>query len=82
MNTIFEIIGWLKIVASPVLGGCLVGLVVYLSFPVTWAIVVAAVLILLGLILGIIMANKIYKTQGTMNFLATPIRNPELDNKD
>ncbi len=82
MNTIFEIIGWLKIVASPVLGGCLVGLVVYLSFPVTWAIVVAAVLILLGLILGIIMANKIYKTQGTMNFLATPMRNPELDNKE
>jgi hypothetical protein len=82
MNTIFEIIGWLKIVASPVLGGCLVGLVVYLSFPTTWAIVVAAVLILAGLFLGIIMANKIYKTQGTMNFLATPMRNPELDNKD
>jgi len=82
MNTIFEIIGWLKIVASPVLGGCLVGLVVYLSFPVTWAIIVAALLILLGLVFGILMANKIYKTEGTMNFLARPMRNPELDNKD
>lgn len=82
MDTVFEIIGWLKIVASPVLGGCLVGLVVYLSFPGTVAVVIAAVLILAGLVLGILMANKIYKTQGTMNFLATPMRNPELDNKD
>lgn len=82
MNTIFEIIGWLKIVASPVLGGCLVGLVVYLSFPTTWAIILAAVLIILGLVLGIIMASKIYKTEGTMNFLARPMRNPELDKED
>ncbi len=70
IEPIVEFLGWLKIVLSPFLIGILAGVIFYSIFSTPWAIGVAIVLALIGLIIGILWANKIKKTQGTIHFIS------------
>lgn len=76
---VFEVIGWLQIVASPLLAGVVVGALIYFSNPSGWRLVLALVI---GLIVGIIFATRVWKKHGTMHFVSRVMATPELDNLD
>lgn len=75
-----EIVGWLQIVASPLLFGLLIAAYIYFSNPTILRLIIAIGVALLGLIAGIILGTRIWKKQGTMNFVSRISATPELDN--
>ena len=77
---IIEIIGWLQIVASPLLIGLGIGAFVYLPNPSFTRLIIAVIFFALGLVIGIVWANRIWKTKGTMWFLSQISSTPDLDN--
>jgi disulfide bond formation protein DsbB len=77
-----EVVGWLQIVASPLLAGLLIAAYIYFSNPTDLRLFIAISVALLGLILGIVLATRIWKKQGTMNFVSRISATPELDNVD
>ncbi len=79
---LIEFFGWLKIVASPFLIGILIGGIVYYNFENRFGLIIGILLSLLGLIVGIIWATRIWKKQGTTQFLSRVIATPELDKKE
>ena len=76
---VFEIIGWLQIVASPFLLGFIIGLFIYLSNPGALRLVIGITVATLGLITGMIIATKAWKKKGTMHFMSRVMASPELD---
>jgi hypothetical protein len=77
-----EVVGWLQIVASPLLAGLVIAVMIYFSNPSTLRLVIAIGVVLISLIVGIVFATRIWKKQGTMNFLSRVSATPELDNLD
>ena len=77
-----EVVGWLQIVASPLLAGLVIAALIYFSNPTILRLVIAIGVAILGLIVGIIFATKVWKKQGTMHFLSRVSATPELDNLD
>lgn len=76
---IIEIIGWLQIVASPLLIGSGIGAFIYFRNPTLINLIIGIVVSMLGLIVGIFWATKIWKTKGTMWFMSRLSATPELD---
>lgn len=79
---ITEAIGWLQIVASPLLIGLGIGAFVYFQNPTTTRLVIGISFATLGLIIGILWATKIWKTNGTIWFMSRIMATPELDKKE
>lgn len=77
---IMELIGWLKIVASPVLISLIIGGIIYFPNPTQLNLTIAITVIILGLLIGILWANKIWKTKGTISFISQIGATPDLDN--
>lgn len=72
---------WLKIVASPLLFSCIVAALIYFPFRATWALVAAILVIVTGIWVGIIFANKVSKKNGSLWFISQIMSSPELDEK-
>jgi len=83
MSKLFEkamgIIAWLQIVASPVLLATVIGGVLYFRNPTPLNLTIAIGLVVIGLIIGVRYANKIWKTKGTMWFVSQLSATPDLD---
>lgn len=79
---IIELLGWLKIVASPLLAGMIIGAIVYLSKPDTIGLIIGISIAITGLVFGVIWATRIWKKQGTVQFNSRIMATPELDKKD
>lgn len=79
---IMEIIGWLQIVTSPLLIGLGIGAIVYFPNPNLTTLIIAIIISVLGLLVGIIWATKIWKTKGTMWFVSQLSATPDFDNLD
>ena len=77
-----ELVGWLQIVASPLLAGLVLGAIIYFSNPTTLRLLIAIGVVLISLIIGIVFATRIWKKQGTMHFVSRVMASPELDNLD
>ena len=77
-----EVFGWLRIVASPLFAGITIGLIIYFSTPNQAGIIIAISVAAFGLIIGIIWAAKIWKKEGTMNFISKITASPDLDKLD
>ena len=75
-----EIVGWLQIIASPLLLSAIIGFVIYISSPNTLRLIIAIGITLIGLIIGIIWATYIWKKRGTITFVSRIDASPELDN--
>ena len=84
MSKIFEIIteivGWIQIVLSPTLIGIAFGFGIYLNFPNLTGTIIGILIAVIGLIIGIVLATKKFKTTGTIDFLSRISATPELDN--
>lgn len=76
-----EILGWLKIVASPLFLGIIAGIVIYGFKPDRSGLLISAIIVLISLIIGIIWATKVWKKQGTNQFLSRIMATPELDER-
>ncbi len=74
-----EVIGWLQIVASPFLFGLIISAFIYFPNPTVFRLIIAIGVALLGLIVGIVFATKIWKKQGTIHFVSRVMATPELD---
>lgn len=80
---VIEAIGWLQLVASPLLIGSGIGALVYFLNPTTTTFVIGISTATLGLLIGILWATKIWKTkEGTIGYLARIRRTPELNLKN
>ena len=79
---ITESIGWLQIVASPLLIGLIVGSIIYFPNPTTTRLVLGIIVATLGLVIGVIWATKQWKGKGTIWFMSRIMATPELDNPD
>ena len=79
---IFEIIGWLQIVASLLLLGLAIGAVIYFTNPGTLRLIIGISVATLGLITGIKVATSAWKKKGTMHLVSRFMATPELDNLD
>ncbi len=77
-----EVVGWLQIVASPLLTGLIIGAIIYFSNPNNLQLILAISVTLIGLIVGIVFATRVWKKQGTMHFISRVMATPELDNLD
>jgi hypothetical protein len=79
---ITESIGWLQIVASPLLIGLIIGAIIYFPNPNITRLVLGIIIAILGLVIGIIWATKQWKGKGTIRFMSRVMATPELDNSD
>ena len=80
-ENITEVIGWLQIVASPTLICCGIGAFIYFRNPSLINLIIAICICLVGVVGGILYANKIWKTKGTVWFISRVNASPELDNQ-
>ena len=82
-DRLFEIVGWIQIVASPLLLAAIIGFLVYISKPNTIRLIIGIVIVIVGLMVGIIWATKIWKgKKGTIHFISRVNASPELDPPD
>jgi uncharacterized membrane protein YdjX (TVP38/TMEM64 family) len=75
-----EVIGWLQIVASPFIGGIIIGGILYLLIGNTLGLVIGILVVCIGLVTGIVLANRISRKNGTIDFMSRVDASPELDN--
>ncbi|WP_462249567.1 hypothetical protein [Ferruginibacter sp.] len=58
-----EVIGWIQIVASPLLLTGIPGFLIYISNPTITRLIIGIAITLIGLVAGIIFATKIWKKE-------------------
>jgi hypothetical protein len=78
-ESIIEIVGWIKIALSPTLIGAGLGWIVYYNIPTTTGIIIAALLLLSGIVVGSVWATRVWNRQGTNSFLASIMATPDID---
>ena len=76
---ILEVIGWLQIVASPLLIGLGIGAGIYFSNPTQTTLIISIIVAVIGLLVGVIWATKIWKTKGTISFVSQISATPDID---
>jgi hypothetical protein len=82
MNFIEKIVfflGWIRIVCSPLLLSVIIGYCLYQKYDGTKGIVLGITTVALGLIAGVIWAERVRKKYGSMNYLGKINGSPELD---
>jgi hypothetical protein len=79
---ITESMGWLQIVASPLLIGLITGAVIYFPNPTNTRLFLGIIVATIGLVIGIIWATKQWKGKGTIWFMSRIMATPELDKPD
>jgi low temperature requirement protein LtrA len=79
LESITEIIGWLQIVISPTIIGIGLGFIFYSNFENMTGLIFAIIISIIGFGIGIILANKKFKTTGTVNFLSRITATPEIE---
>lgn len=82
LEKIPEFIAWLQIVAAPTIVGVIIGFIVYLAEPSTFRLILGISITIIGVGIGILIANRIKKKRGTVEFMSKVIATPELDKKE
>ena len=79
---IISFFAWLEIAVSPLIIGCVIGMIVYSEVPREKGIIIGITIVVLGLIIGIVWAIRIWKKRETVEFMSRLTANPELHNED
>ena len=75
LDYLTKVIGWLQIVASPLLFGLGIGAIIFFPNPTTTRLIIGISIATLGLVMGIFLATKIWKTkEGTIGFMSKMIQ--------
>ena len=77
-----EVMGWMQIVVSPLLLGLVIAVFIYFPDPTSLRLIIAIGVAIIGLIVGIVFATKIWRKQGTISFLSSIMSTPEFDDLD
>ena len=80
-DRVFHWMAWLRIVISPTLAFAFIGAFVFLYFRGDLGIVLWILTTLLGVVLGVLWANRISRTMSPVYFMSQVIASPELDDK-
>lgn len=75
---ITELIGWVSIAISPLLIGSLLGLLIYIFKTDRIGLILAILAAGSGLITGIVWASRIWKKEGTIQFLSRLISSEQM----
>lgn len=81
-ETAIEVVQWIKIVLSPLFISAFIGVLIYISNPNSVGIFLFALIIFIGLIIGILWARKVWREQGTNHFMSRIMATPDLDEKE
>lgn len=65
-----EVLSWLRIVASPLLIGIGIGILIYTTNLNSVGMTLAIIITYIGLLMGIIWATKVWRKTGTSNFMS------------
>lgn len=76
-DLIFEVIAWLRIAAAPTLAGLIAGGIVRFSVAGDAGLALGIIIALIGLVLGIVLATRIWKRHGTEEYLNRLIEPPD-----
>ncbi len=79
IETFIKFLFWIRIVAAPTFFAAILGALLYVYNPNKTNYVIAIGIIILGLIVGIIWATRIWKKTGTVEFMSKVTSTPELD---
>jgi disulfide bond formation protein DsbB len=74
-----EFLGWLQFVASPLVISLVIAGFVYFPNPSNSRLIISALIVLIGLIVGIIWATSVWRTKGTNHYLTTLSSSPDFD---
>lgn len=77
---VLELINWIKIFLSPFVISLIIGGLIFLSSNNIWIQSLSLLIVVLGIITGIYLAEKIRKKHGTERFMAKINESPDLDN--
>ena len=77
-----ELIGWVSIAISPLLIGSLLGLLIYILKTDRTGLILAMLVAVSGLIAGIVWASRIWKKEGTIQFLSRLISSEKMQQKE
>lgn len=76
---LIEVFNWIRIVLSPTLIGCIIGVLIYSSNEHTTGLIIGGTFCLAGFVVGIIWATKIWKRKGTTQFMSRIYASPDID---
>jgi len=76
-----ELVGWIRIVLSPVFIAFLIGAILYHFYPTNRSLILTGGLSLVGLIIGVKWASRVWMSKGTMWYLSQITNSPELDSE-
>lgn len=79
-DKVLELINWIKIFLSPFIISLIIGGLIFLSSNNIWIQSISVLIVVLGIITGIYLAEKIRKKHGTERFMAKIHESPDLDN--
>ena len=82
MEKLISLAFWLRIMISPTLIGAIIGAIVWLNMDGMLGKIIASALTLIGIVAGIILAEKARQGKGTVEFMAKVNASSELDKKD
>ena len=77
-----ELIGWVSIAISPLLIGSLLGLLIYILKTDRTGLILSMLVAVSGLIAGIVWASRIWKKEGTIQFLSRLISSEKMQQKE
>jgi len=77
-----ELAGWISIAISPLLIGSLLGLLIYIFKPDKTGLILAILVAGSGFISGIVWASRIWKKEGTIQFLSRLISSEQMQEKE
>jgi len=79
LELVTESVGWLKIVASTLLIGLIIGSIIYFPNPTTTRLVMGIIAATIGLVIGVIWATKQWQGKGTIWFISRNMATPEIE---
>lgn len=79
IESIFQALGWLQIVASPLLIGAIIGFVFYLVVKGNTGLFIGIAIACIGFFIGIIWATKVSGKKSTIDFMSRVNASPEID---
>jgi hypothetical protein len=81
VETIPKVIAWLQIAVAPLIVGGVAGIFIYAYYPTGFGLSVAILTTVIGLVLGILWANRIERKRGVIEHMSRVIATPELDHE-
>jgi len=81
IETIPKVIAWLQIALAPTVVGGVVGFFIYAYYPNSVGLALAILAALVGVVFGIVWANRIENKRGVVQHMSRVIATPELDDQ-